>query len=196
MAIVNAYDGSNKAISFDGVAVNIAVGNYLYNVGWKSGFSSGITAKSGSLASNSNGLNPCVYRGIENPWGSIYQCVDGVNIAADYQAWVCATPASYASNLFASPYEVLSYANGNTSGYTEKLGFDTGHPYAQFPITIGGNSLTYYSDYYYCSAGNRIAFLGGGGTSGANAGAFYWYLSYASSYTYLSIGGRLVRKAA
>src|SRR4030042_536066 len=99
---IDVYDASNKAITVDGAAFNVAIGNIIYNKGWKSGFSSSIAAKSGSLVSNSNGYYPCKYREIENPWGNIWQFVDGVNIN-DLQAWVCRTPANYASNLFAAP---------------------------------------------------------------------------------------------
>jgi hypothetical protein len=190
---IDIYDVNQKAISFDGAPVNIAVGNFLFNTGWISGFSSSIVAKSGSPVSNSSGLYPCMYRGIENPWGSIFEFVDGVNIAADYQAWVCRTPASYASNLFAAPYVQLGYANANADGSPKAMGFDAANPFAEFPITLGGASNTYYADYYYSATGNRIAFLGGLWYNGAYAGLSYWRLFSASSSATSSIGGRLIK---
>ena len=193
---ITVYDGSNKAIAFDGGTVNIAIGNYLYNTGWISGFSASIAAKSGSPVSNSDGLHPCMYRGVENPWGSVYQFIDGVNIAADYQAWVCRTPASYASNLFAAPYVQLGYANANTDGYPEVMGFDVANPFAEFPVTLGGSSNTYYTDYYYRSTGQRIAYLGGRWLSGASAGLSCWALDGASSNAAVTISGRLVKAGA
>jgi len=191
---IDIYDDLNKAIWFDGTAVNIAVGNMLYNVAWKSGFSAGIAARSGSIASNSDAKHPCVYRGIENPWGSIYQFIDGVNIN-ERQAWVCADPASYASNLFASPYEQLSYIDGSTDGYPTALGFDPTHPYAALPTVVGGVSNTYYSDYYYSQASQRIAVFGASWNYGSTAGLFYWNLYNASGSADVSFGGRLLRKA-
>ena len=190
---ITTYDGLNKAIAFDGGTVNIAIGNYLYNTGWISGFSTSIAAKSGSPVSNSDGLHPCMYRGVENPWGSVYEFVDGVNIAADYQAWVCRMPANYASNLFAAPYVQLGYANANANGYPEVMGFDVANPFAEFPITLGGASNTYYADYYYRATGQRIALLGGYWFDGASAGLSFWYLSGASSSANVAIGGRLLR---
>lgn len=192
---IDVYDASNKAVSFDGGTVNIAIGNLLYNTGQISGFSSSIVAKSGSPVSNSNGLFPCSYRGVENPWGSVYQFADGVNIAADYQAWVCRTPANYASNLFAAPYVQLGYSNANSDGYSEVMGFDAANPFAELPVTLGGASNTYYADYYYRAAGNRIAVLGGSWYNGALAGLSSWALTYASSSTVIYIGGRLLRTA-
>ena len=192
---IDVYDASNKAISFNGAPVNIAIGNYLYNTGWISGFSSGIVAKSGSLVSNSSGLYPCMYRGVENPWGSVYQFIDGVNIK-NLQAWVCRTPANYASNLFAAPYVQLGYANANADGYPTQMGFDSANPFVEFPIAIGGALNTYYSDYYYQAAGQQIALLGGRWFSGTSAGVTYWYSRYASFDADLSFGGRLIKAGA
>ncbi len=190
---IDTYDVSNKAITFDGAAATIAVGNVLYNTGWKSGFSASIVAKSGSLSSNTDGKNPCMYRGIENPWGSVWQFVDGVNIN-ERQAWVCRDQSDYASNLFANPYSQLSYVNHNANGYSTAMGFDPGNPYAQFPSNIGGGSTTYYSDYYYQDTGQRAALLGGYWIDGSSAGPFYWNLSGASSFASVRIGGRLLKK--
>ena len=191
---ITVVDASNKALNFDGAAANIATGNTVWSSGWKSGFSASIAAKSGSPTHLTNGLYPAMYRGIENPWGSVWQFVDGVNIAAN-QAWVCPTAASYASNLFAAPYEALSYANNNASGYSTALGYDAGHPYAQFPTAVGGDTTTYYSDNYYQAAGNTIALLGGVRSSGALAGLFCWGLAVSSSLASFGIGARLLRKA-
>jgi hypothetical protein len=191
---IDVYDASNKAITFDGAAVNIAVGNYLYNVGWKSGACAGVAAQSGSIASNSIGKSPFIYRGIENLWGSVYQFVDGVNIT-DGQAWVCLNPASYASNVFASPYQALGYINNTASGYPIALGFDSAYPFAKFPLNVGGGASTYYADYYNYSAGQRIAYVGGYWSSGSRAGLTNWFLSLSASIADFSIGGRLLRKA-
>lgn len=188
---IDVYDASNKAISFDGDAVNIAVGNYLYNLGWKNGFSSGIAATSGSLTSNSDGKNPMVYRGIENLYGNIWQFVDGVNVN-DNQGWVCKNPASYTSNVFASPYKQLGYVNKNANNYVKFMGFDSDLPFAEFPTDVSTN---YYKDYYYQSAGQRIAFGGGGWYYGGRAGLFCWHLNFSSAGTDVGVGGRLLKKA-
>ena len=135
-----------------------------------------------------------MYRGIENPFGSVWQFVDGVNIN-DNQAWICANAVNYASNLFASPYVQLGYVNKNADGYPIELGWDANNPHIMLPVTVGGNTTTYYSDYYYQTTGQRIAVFGGSWNYGALAGLFCWNLAYASSTAYISIGGRLLRKA-
>ena len=191
---IDVYDASNKAVSFDGAAVNIAVGNILYNTGWKNGFSSGIAASSGSIISNTDGKYPCAYRGIESPFGDMFQFVDGVNIN-ERRAWVTPNAADYASNVFASPYLQLGYVNHSADDYISAMGHDSNYPYAAFPTAVGGSTTTFYSDYYYQSTGQRIALFGGGGSSGASAGASYWDLRNTSSLTVVSLGGRLIRKA-
>ena len=193
---IENYDAANKAIVFDGDPVAIAEGNVVWNSGWKSGFSSQIAASSGSIGSNTDGKYPCCYRGIENPWGSVYEFVDGVNIT-DHQAWTCKDAAQYASNLFASPYEQLSYVNHDAKGYPAEMGHDPARPFAEFPIAIqtsGISSSKYYSDYYYQAAGERVALVGGYWISGANAGLSLWALDTSSGSAGVFFGGRLVKK--
>ena len=190
---IDVYDGSNKAITFDGAPVNIAIGNMIYNTGWKNGFSTGIAAKSGSLTAN-DGKYPCVYRGIESPWGDLWQFVDGININ-ERQSWVAKNAADYASNVFASPYEQLSYVNHNAGGYVTAMGYDADRPFAPIPAAVGGGSTTYYSDLYHQTTGQCIAYVGGYWLSGATAGLSYWSLLDSSGYAGVHLGGRLVRKA-
>ena len=191
---INVYDASNKAISFDGAPVNVAAGNILYNTGWKNGFSAAIAASSGSIVSNSDGKYPCMYRGIESPWGDVWQFVDGVNIN-DRRAWVCANAASYASNVFAAPYEQLGYVDHNGNNYAQTMGYDASNPFAEFPTAVSAIGDSAYKDYYYQDAGQRIARVGGDWSAHANAGVSCWFLVNTSSAANVTFGGRLVRKA-
>jgi len=190
---IAVYDGTNKAITVDGAAFNAAVGNMLYNTGAKSGFSADVNASSGTPIAN-DGKYPCAYRGIESPWGDMWQFVDGVNIT-DQQAWVCKNAEQYASNVFAAPYEKLGYVNGTADGYLKYKGFDKLYPFAELPKEIGGDSATYYADYYYQTTGQRIALVGGHWYNGSNVGLSYWSLNSTSSSVHASFGGRLLKKA-
>lgn len=191
---IEEYDADNKAIYFDGDPVDITTGNMLYNSGWRTGFSNQLLASSGSIVAN-DGKYPCVYRGIESPFGDVWEFVDGLNID-DRQAWICKNAANYASNLFASPYEQLGYVNHDTNGYIQSIGFDPNFPFAQLPtVTTGSTTPTqYYGDYYYQDVGKRVARFGGSWSSSAAAGLFFWSLSYSSSSTYVFSGGRLLKK--
>jgi hypothetical protein len=179
---IDVYDASNKAITFDGATENIALGNIVYNSGRKSGACDAVVATSGVLTAN-NGLYPCKYRGIENPFGNMWQWVDGLNIT-DRQAWICKNPANYASNVFASPYEQLSYVNASAGGYPTAMGYDANYPFAQLPSTVGVDSSHYYSDYYFQGTGQRGARFGGGWEKQSYAGFRAGLCLNATSSTY------------
>lgn len=191
---IAVYDANNKAITFDGAPVNIAVGNFISNTGAVNGFSRNIAASSGSIVSNTDGKYPFKYRGIESLWGDIWQFVDGVNIT-DNQAWVAKNAEDYISNLFAAPYDKLGYINSNANGYPIEMGYDANLPFAAFPKTLGGGSTAYYSDYYYQSTGARIAVFGAAWGDGSRAGVSYWHLDVSSGSAAWNIGGRLLKKA-
>lgn len=190
---IENHDSSNKSLVFDGDAVDLDKGNYIYSNGWKSGFSANIASSSGSIENNTNGKYPCSYRGIENPWGSVYQWIDGININ-DHQSWIAKDARDYASNVFASPYEDLNYKNAESNGYAEEMGSDSRFPFAQLPIKTSGGSTTYYSDNYYQNAGQRVARFGGNWANGASAGVWFWRLHSSSGSTSVDSGGRLLKK--
>ena len=181
-------------ITFDGAAIDVALNDFVMNTGWKNGFSANIAASSGSLVSNSDGKYPCVYRGIESPYGDIWQFVDGVNIT-ERQAWVCADADDYASNVFAAPYQQLGYVNHDVNNYVQEMGWDANFPYAELPVAVQSSSAQYYSDYYSQETGSRIAHFGGGWSFGATDGPSCWSLSGSSTVTHVYISGRLMRKA-
>ena len=192
---ITNFDASNRAISFDGAPVNIAVGNIVYNTGWRNGFSLGsIAATSGSQVSNTDGRWAMTYRGIESLYGDMWQFVDGVNIS-DRQAWVCKNAAQYASNVFAHPYERLGYVNGADNGSVTAMGFDAFNPFAQFSVAVGGSSTTFYSDSYWHGMEQRIALFGGHWAPGSALGVSSWRLGSSSASADVSVGGRLVKKA-
>lgn len=190
---IELYDDQNTAIVFDGDPIDTEVGHVIANRAYRTGWSSRIAASSGGIVNLTNGRYPCMYRGIESPYGDIYQFVDGVNIN-NHQAWVANNPADYASNLFAAPYEPLGYVNRGTIGYAKEMGWDPAHPYAEFPVAVGGSATTYYSDYYYQSTGQRIALVGGDWSDGSFAGPSFWLLSLPSASADVILGGRLVRR--
>ncbi len=197
-------------ITFDGAAIDIALNDYIMNTGFINGFSSQIAASSGSIISNITGKFPCMYRGIESPFGDTWAFVDGVNIAGSpvsHWAWVLndahyngwgAGADGYRSNTFAHPYEQLNYRNSTGSDqYIKEMGFDPNHPFAEFPVvTAGGaNDTKYYASNYWSNISDRIARFGGNWNAGVRAGLSPWHLHHASSNSYVHGGGRLLKKA-
>lgn len=189
---IETYDSNNTAIYFDGDPVNTSVGNVIANRSVITGFSSEILSSSGTINAN-DGWNGISYRGIENPYGNIYEWIDGVNIN-NHQAWVARNADDYASNVFAKPYEKLGYVNHDANGYPREMGYDPNHPYAEFPIRVGGSSSTYYADYYNQNTGQRVARFGGFWGYGSRAGLSFWHLHNASGTRNANSGGRLLKK--
>jgi len=191
---IAAYDGSNKAIAFDGAPVNIAIGNICYNMAYKTGACDSVVSSIGSPVSNTSGKYPFVWHGIENLFGNMWQFVDGINIT-DLQAWVCKNADNYASNLFTAPYEKLGYVDASADGSVTELGYDVNLPFVNLPkTTTGGSSSTYYCDNYWQNTGQRVARLGGTWLNGSSAGVFCWLLYSSSADATLYGGARLVKK--
>ena len=183
----------STTITFDGDAVALTTGYILYNTGYKNGFSSSIMASSGCVGAN-DGKYPCSYRGIESPWGDVWQFVDGINIEADYKPWVCENADDYESNKFISPYKKLSYTNATSNSYVVEMGVDEEHPFANFPTSVAVVASSPYKDYYYQATGNRIALVGGYWNAGSGAGLSCWNFLSNSSDAGVRFGGRLLRK--
>lgn len=187
---INIYDASNKSIVFDGAPVNIAVGNMVYNTGYKTGWSNLLQT---GWAINNDGKSPMSFLGIESIYGDMWRFVDGININNN-QSWVCKDASLYASNLFANPYEQLGYINSNSNNNLQQLGFDGARPYAEFPKTTGSTNVTY-KDYYWQDTGQRIARVGAAWDFGSAAGLSSWLLHTSSGGALVAAGARLVRKA-
>ena len=193
-AIEDYNDGtiSGKAIKFSGDAVNIAVGNVIWGSAQKTGENDILGNASGCL--NNNSYHPVNYRGIEDIFGHMWQHIDGLNIK-DYQAYICKDPASYANDTFDAPYEKLGYVNAETTdSYIKELGYDEKHQEVALPVEVAASSSTGACDNYWCSAGNRIAFVGGNfNYYWAKGGFFAWHCSNASSNSIWFYGARLLK---
>lgn len=155
------------------------------------GTTDGVAASSGAMGTA--GTFAFNYRGIENPWGDVYEFIDGLNIN-DRQAWVCKDMEEYASNVFANPYEKIGYINHDTNDYVTEMGYDPLFPFIELPVKGGGGTSTYYADYYYQNTGQRVAYFGGRWSFGSAAGLSLWLLNFSSGAADAGIGARLLRK--
>lgn len=155
-----------------------------------SGACDSLGMKSGCTANDA--LTPVIYRGIENPYGNIWQFVDGLNIK-DNVAYLNTNPSSYSVDTFTGDYKQIGYTNVASNGWTKKMGYDANYPIVGLPIEVGGGDGTYVSDYYWQNTGNRIALVGGAWYSGASAGFFYWYLLGVSGDAGTDFGSRLLK---
>ena len=158
-----------------------------------SGALDSLLMKSGCLTND--GTASVMYRGIENPFGNIWQFVDGLNIK-DNVAYINYDPSSYAVDTFDGDYSAVGYTNATANGYANTMGYDSNNPMCAFPISVGSGAgaSAYITDYYYQNTGNRIAVVGGYWSLGSIAGMFYWFFYYASGYEYSNLGSRLLYK--
>lgn len=133
------------------------------------------------------------YRGVENPFGDIWEWCDGASInhgAITSDFYTCETPASF--------------ADGTDVNYTKRseLPLDAGYMQTAnhdnygiiTPKTIGANSATYFCDYFYRSSLNsgwRAVLRGGPAYYGSIAGFAYLSSYRSGSFSLASIGARL-----
>lgn len=186
---IETHDASNKAIVFDGAAVNVAVGNFISSRCWFSGGTDKVLTPSGSSVSNSSGRYQMRYRYVEDLWGNQWAIIADVLIQ-DHQAYVCKDPTKFADSI-TSDYEKVGYVNAATDGWTKELGWDKAHPYVRLPFVVGGSNTTYFCDYYWQNGGLRVACVGGFLSNGANGGLVYWYCGYDIGDAWFVIGARL-----
>lgn len=136
------------------------------------------------------------YRGVENPFGNVWQFIDGINIDntdGDCHVYVCHDPAAFADN---TPDNYIDTGHspgfGGTNNYIKDMAF-LGQTLTFYPAEIGGgsSSATYITDFHYNSAGGwRVLRAGGLLSNGADAGLGDLYASAASSYSGSSISAR------
>lgn len=168
------------------------IGKGYTNSGNSSAISSGgtdsMTYHTGR-ASGTDGATAVQYRHIENPWGNVYDWVDGVNFNGG-TVYVCTDPTKYADDTSAG------YTNAGTrttsSGYISALGTSTTAPWAIYPSSAGGSETTYIPDYSWASSGWLVLYVGGRWFGGSDAGLFYFNGINSSSNSSSNIGARLL----
>lgn len=193
------YDDTNTAISFDGDPVNIAVGNIVFAIAWKTGSCDNVLTSSGSPVSNTSGKYTCIYRGEETPFGNAFEWISDVLFKREgsgttedpysYDIYFLKDPTQYSNGTITNNYTKLNFKLPTADGYVKKLGFDSRFPWLRIPCEAGASSSTYYADYYYRPAyAVTAAIVGGSWCYGSYCGPCYWSCNIAPSST--SVGRR------
>ena len=141
------------------------------------------------------------YRGIENPFGHLWQWTDGINVRMSPTAdndgdnlskvYVCSDPDKFND----TNYDGYTYVGNEarTEGYVKEVIFGEGGEI--MPKSVGGGSSTYFCDYHYTNIPTaetlRGVLFGGCAYYGSNAGFVYAYSYSAPSTTSASFGSRL-----
>lgn len=146
-----------------------------------------------------NGKTSISYRGMENPYGNIWDIVYGVNIHGDGTQrggipYIC-TDYNYAESKNSGNYVSAGFTTVNANGYIKAFGYgNPDYDWLFIGSDTGGTSGGIIGDYHYITAnlnGYRISRLGGSWGNGSSAGGFYWILNIGVGSRSRAIGARL-----
>ena len=140
-------------------------------------------------ASGSDGSTAVQYRHIENPWGNVYEWIDGINFSSD-KVYICTDISKYADDTLTN-YTYVG-AKTQSSGYISMTGYSSTYPWSFYPTSTSGSETTYIPDAAYSGSGWRVLYVGGAWNNGSNAGLFDFAANDGSSNSNSSIGARLL----
>lgn len=151
-----------------------------------------------TLTNTTNGTRSISYRGMEDPWGNMWDFVYGLNFYYEsgkpFLGYVC-KDFNFAESKQTDNYESIGFTLSSENGYISAMGYSTKFDWLFLPSEVKGDSALPIGDYYYQNNtwnGYRIALLGGGWNGGVNAGGFCWYVNNGVGGRDRSVGGRLV----
>lgn len=142
------------------------------------------------------------YRGVENPFGHIWQWTDGINVRISpttdnggdglSKVFVCHDPAKFSDTGY-DGYSLVGN-EARAEGWVKEVIFGEGGEI--MPLSVGGGSTTYFCDYHYTNIPTSAEVLrgllfGGNAHYGATAGFACAGSSNAPSNTYAYFGSRL-----
>lgn len=125
------------------------------------------------------------YRGIENPFGHIWQWTDGINVQIEpgddglSKVFVCHDPSKFNDTNYDGYSHVGNEAR--TEGYVKEVIFGEGGEI--MPKVVGGGSTTYFCDYHYTNIPTSVTLRGVLFGGYANNGALAGFASAGSSDT-------------
>lgn len=154
----------------------------------KTGGTDGMSYHTGRAA-GTDGKTAVQYRWVENPWGNVWEWVDGVNFN-NRRMYYCTNPANYADDT------TTNYTNSGMTlpshGWPTNIANPTATlQWAYAPSAVGGSSSTYIPDIVSTDTGWPVPRVGGDWNYWSNAGLFCFYTFNASSSSSSGIGSRL-----
>ena len=145
-----------------------------------------------------------VYRGWENPYGNIWEFINGPNVYGNGNMlggvmYIC-TDYNYVESRNSENYKSTGITIPNSDGWVKYFGYNPDNPefdWMFIPAAVGAPSdgSGVIGDYLYKTAnlnGYRIARLGGYWSIGGLAGAFFWDLTYGVGSRSRTVGSRVM----
>lgn len=182
----------NTNISTDNSSIPCSGGTRSWDSSTGATVSLGNRDGKSSKSSNFLGLEDCYY--------GKYEFVQGINIinrqwiVYDGGLKVNTDLSGLTSAEYTNVRQIVASSSSNTAASSNGWIVGVAHgDYADImPVYIsGGSDTTYYADYYYQDAGNRVLLRSGASGNGSDCGVFASYARYDSSYSYSYIGSRL-----
>lgn len=140
-------------------------------------------------ASGSNGSTAVQYRHIENPWGNVYEWIDGVNFS-DGTVYVCTDISKYADDTITNYTSIGTVAQSN--GFISATGYSSTSPWSFYPTSTSGSETTYIPDYVYYNGGWCVLYVSGRWHIMSYSGLFCFGVDYRSSVSNSYVGARLL----
>lgn len=136
------------------------------------------------------------YRGVENPFGHVWQCTDGINVQIEpgdglSKVFVCDDPSKFNDSNYEGYQHVGNEAR--TEAYVKSVIF--GEKGEIIPDVVGGSSSTYFCDFHYTNIPPtetlRVVLFGGDANTVAHSGFAFAYSSSSPSFAAANFGSRL-----
>ena len=193
--ICNIGTGENNIAALTGATA--ALGN-------ASGVAASTTleANGGTTTTTAEDKSAISYRGLENPWGNVWQMLNGILIGGDTASnggvpYIC-NNTNYSYTNITSNYTSAGFSLPNNSGWISALGYGSrDYDWLLMPAeATGANSVAPIGDNGWFDAnltGVRIVVQGGGWSFEDSDGPFYYGCDkQPSDSTYKSYGARLL----
>lgn len=183
-------------------AIGLGAVSLPYTPNANCSLNTGKTSALGNMTGNageSSGKSSISYRGMENPWGNIWNLVQGINEYMDsngiFHGFIC-DDYNFSDKKSTGNYKNIGYTLSCKDGFISAFGYSPEYDWLFIPSENNGTNQSPVGDTYWCNSANRSTWrsfpLGGGSLGHLNSGAFYLSLDYTFSYYGCSIGGRLM----
>lgn len=178
-------------ITFSGSPINVTTSDWITRYALKNGQCDELKMQSGTLINDN--YHSVIYRGIENPFGNLWQAIDGIFIDNN-DVYINTKWKTYGDNLD-SNYIKLGYKVANQDRWITETGFDSTFPFTRLPInsSIPQTHNLYYCDFSVNSDGNNYTILVGGTYLNGEANGFWAVLTrLQKNYSSLRNGTRMI----
>ena len=188
-------------VEFGGFNTQNAIGRGVVDLPSGTGnesLNTGTTASFGNSSGTAPGIDeqaPVSYRGQENPWGNIWEFVDGINMPASGSREIFIADHDFEEGVTTGRYVNAGIQGAASNGFVSAFAHSEPFDWLFVPSETVGDSELPVGDWFWQNwgaAGFRVAYAGGHWTNASLAGGFAVALSSAAANRSRHFGGRAV----